>query len=123
MGFLMQDILRIIRRRFHGSIDLRIGQRGIHSKLIEEARNLLEKRGGIIKLRILRNAAATKEEAQELANLLAYEIGADFAKVIGRSAVIGKISLIKKSLDKTTRKMQTQQRTQTRRVYSSYQRP
>lgn len=98
MELLNRDLLKIIRKRFHSNVDLRIGQRGLHEKLVDEAKSLLEKRGGIIKVKILRNAALTKEEASDLAMLLAQKINADYVKVVGRSAIIAKIGLVKKSI-------------------------
>lgn len=83
-----------IRRRFHGKPDIRIGQKGLHESLVSTARELIEQRGGIIKIKVLRNIASSRSDVEKLVWELAEKIGANFVKVIGRSAVVADLRLI-----------------------------
>jgi len=94
MGSIDEATLKEIRRRFHGKPDIRIGQRGLHRSLISVARGLMEQRGGIIKIKVLRNIASSKSDVEKLVRELAEKIGANFVKVIGRSAVVADLKLI-----------------------------
>ncbi len=94
-------LIKTMRRRIHGKPDIRIGKRGIHPKLIQTADMLLRKRGGIIKIRVLRNIAPTKEDTQKIADQLAKQLNADITKIIGRTIIIGRISDFQKTQNRT----------------------
>ena len=83
--------MKIVRKRFHEKPDIRVGQKGIHDSLIASIRRLMKKTGGIVKIKILRNIASSKLEVQKIVNEIASRIGANFIKIIGRSAVIVRI--------------------------------
>ena len=80
---------------------IRIGKRGIHDKLIRHIRSILQTRG-IIKVRILKNIAESKEDVKKISNELKEKLG-DFARIgeiRGRSVVIYAPSVLKKKLDR-----------------------
>lgn len=93
MGLLKMSISKkyLIKRR-HDPPDIRIGKQGIHDNIIIAAKQLLKKRGGAIKVRILGNIAPTKQDVKQVARELAKKISATYIKVIGRTAIIAKIN-------------------------------
>ncbi|GEM_PF-2840863 len=107
MGSITESILKEIRKRFHEKPDLRIGRRGLHQALIDQAKKLLKKRGGIIKVKVLRNIAESRSETEIIARELASRIGANFVKVIGRSIVIADLDMINKRRQREANKQQT----------------
>ena len=89
MGIL-EEFKKYINKKIHSPPDIRIGKKGIHQKIIETADTLLKKRKGVIKIKILKNTATTKQEAQQIAKQLAQKLNADIIKTRGRTAIIAR---------------------------------
>jgi len=86
-----------IRKKLHEKPDIRIGKMGITEGVILEAKRLLKNKG-VIKVKVLKNIAATKKEAKELIEKLAEEAGAEIGKIIGKTAILYRSDYLKQNV-------------------------
>ncbi len=91
------EFIKYLRKRIHDDPDIRIGKRGIHENIIEATNELLKKRKGVIKIRVLRNLAQNRDDIRRIAQELSHILRADIVKIIGRSIIIGRIKDYKTS--------------------------
>ena len=76
-----------IRQKLHDKADVIIGKGGISPGIVEEAKKLLKAKK-IIKVKCLKNIAATKSEAKILIEELANKTGAKVGTIVGKTAIL-----------------------------------
>ena len=88
LGDARREYFRYLRLKRHQKPDIKIGSRGIHDRVLDAIRELLERKG-VVKVRVLRSVATTKKDTEAIAEILSEKLNVDYIKVIGRSIILG----------------------------------